>query len=185
MERFFTSDTHFFHELMLTLRKFNTMEEMNEKIVTNWNNDVGKNDLVYHIGDFMLPKSKYMTLVDELLYRLNGKIILIKGSHDKICLSQKNIKRFENIYAKLEIRIDNQCIFLNHECHKVWPKSHYGSWHLFGHSHGGLDEYCKNEGKLLDIGVDSHNYKMWNFSQIKEVMDIRPMNFNDLRRRKR
>ena len=73
---------------------------------------------------------------------------------------------------------------MSHCCHKVWDRSHYDTWHLYGHSHGGLDEYAKNEGKLIDVGVDSHNFEPWTFEEIKAVMDTRPLNFNSLQKRK-
>jgi calcineurin-like phosphoesterase family protein len=38
---------------------------------------------------------------------------------------------------------------------KIWPKSHYGSWHCHGHSHSGMDQYVQKKGKILDIGVDN------------------------------
>ena len=56
-------------------------------------------------------------------------------------------------------------------------------WHLFGHSHGGLDYYSGTEGKLLDVGVDSHDFYPWHIEDIETVMEGRPLNFNDLRRK--
>jgi calcineurin-like phosphoesterase family protein len=52
---------------------------MNEALVANWNNLVGKDDVVYHLGDFGFgPPAKLL----EARKQLNGKIILIKGNHD-------------------------------------------------------------------------------------------------------
>ena len=51
---FFTSATHFFHNRIIDMahRPFSSIEEMNDAIITNWNNKVPKDAIVYHLGDF-------------------------------------------------------------------------------------------------------------------------------------
>ena len=53
-----------------------------------WNSVVGKDDLVLYIGDFYdsVPFSGDGAVADlmELVGRLNGRIVLIKGNHDKL-----------------------------------------------------------------------------------------------------
>lgn len=72
---FFTADTHFGSERTLTLsrRPFKTVEEMDETLINNWNSVVGKDDIVYHLGDF----GNY-----EIVKRLNGKVTLIWGNYE-------------------------------------------------------------------------------------------------------
>ena len=50
---FFISDTHFGHANVLRLcdRPFETIEQMNEAIIGNWNRRVTGSDSVYIIGD--------------------------------------------------------------------------------------------------------------------------------------
>jgi len=79
------SDTHFGHENSLKwtddkgnkLRPFNTLEELNNTIITNWNNIINPEDHVYHLGDVVINK-KYLELVKEL----KGHKRLIAGNHD-------------------------------------------------------------------------------------------------------
>ena len=54
-EVFFTSDTHFDHEAIIWLcnRPFTCVEEMNDKLIENWNATVGPGDTVFHLGDFL------------------------------------------------------------------------------------------------------------------------------------
>jgi len=159
-------------------RPFSDPEEMNEFMVQEWNAVVGKGDTVYHLGDFALASPKNTRLILE---RLKGKKYLCRGSHDKSAI--KCAKYFEDIFTSRLISIGGHHIFLAHHCHKVWASSHYNSWHVFAHSHGGLDEYAAAEGKLLDGGVDSHNFRPWSFEEIRKVMDTRPDNFNFVGRR--
>ena len=78
---YFTSDTHFGHARIIELcaRPFANVDEMNEALIQKWNAVVGPDDVVYHLGDFFMgPKETVL-----LRKRLNGKIVLIKGNHDK------------------------------------------------------------------------------------------------------
>ena len=69
----FTSDLHLGHENVLKHRTmFDTIEEMNETLINNWNKKVHKSDDVYIVGDFSY-RSKIP--VETYLERLKGKNI--------------------------------------------------------------------------------------------------------------
>ena len=79
-KRFFTSDTHFNDErLNLYARDllFKNANEVNKHIIKTWNETVGKNDLVYHLGDISMDREGL-----DILNQLNGEKILIKGNYD-------------------------------------------------------------------------------------------------------
>ncbi len=50
----FTSDTHFGHANIIRFcdRPFKDIQEMNERLIANWNAVVRPGDSVYHMGDF-------------------------------------------------------------------------------------------------------------------------------------
>lgn len=91
---FFTSDTHFNHTNILQYcnRPFKTVDQMNETIITNWNNVVEPDDVVFHIGDFCLGGAEEW---NKILDRLNGRIYLVLGNHDLKNIRQGFIDRFE------------------------------------------------------------------------------------------
>jgi len=60
--------------------KSRRLDEMNNTIIDNHNSKVGKDDIVYHVGDFCFKKGFNATDWES---QLNGKIIHIKGNHDK------------------------------------------------------------------------------------------------------
>ncbi|MBQ1192537.1 MAG: hydrolase, partial [Lachnospiraceae bacterium] len=60
-----------------------------------WNSVVGKNDLIYIVGDFSFKKAKD---TENLLRQLNGDKVLIKGNHD-IFLDDKT---FDKILQEME-----------------------------------------------------------------------------------
>ena len=50
---YFTADTHFGHINVIKLcnRPFATIDEMNEKMIENWNAKVTNGDTIYILGD--------------------------------------------------------------------------------------------------------------------------------------
>lgn len=80
--RWFTSDHHFGHKRICELagRPFDSVEEMNETMIHNWNQRVAVDDTVYVLGDFAMG-----TIAETLLIArvLNGHKILIPGNHDR------------------------------------------------------------------------------------------------------
>ncbi len=110
---FFTSDTHFNHTNIIQFcqRPFKNADEMNEVIITNWNNGVRKDDIIFHLGDFCLGGSAEWS---KILDRLNGKIYLILGNHDLKNIRQGFIERFEYVAMSMRIEIWKNKIHLSH-----------------------------------------------------------------------
>src|SRR5260370_31484271 len=82
MAFFFTSDTHLDHGNVITYckRPFVSVDEMNEQMIYRWNYRVKSGDTVYHLGDFHMGKRERVAPLRE---RLNGRIILVRGNHDR------------------------------------------------------------------------------------------------------
>lgn len=83
---FLISDTHFSHAGVCTfteadgvtkIRPWTDPEEMDEELVKRWNSVVRPQDKVYHLGDVVI-KEKAL----NIMYRLNGDKVLIRGNHD-------------------------------------------------------------------------------------------------------
>ena len=164
MRTLFTSDTHFGHARIIELcnRPFNTVEEMDSVLIRNWNAVVGQHDQVYHLGDFSLGSN----LASYYRNRLNGTIHLIKGNHEKKALKEPHL--WASISNLSEISVDGQSVILCHYAMKVWNHSHYGSWHIFGHSHGNLPD--DPNALSVDVGVDCWDYAPIGVHQLKAKM---------------
>jgi calcineurin-like phosphoesterase family protein len=82
-DMFFVSDTHFGHKAVLQFeskaRPFDTIEQHDEQIITNWNSVVTKRDVVIHLGDVIFSGSANFK---NILGRLNGIKRLVAGNHD-------------------------------------------------------------------------------------------------------
>jgi calcineurin-like phosphoesterase family protein len=162
----FTSDTHFGHSNIITLsaRPFSSIEEMNEGLISRWNECVKTSDVVYHLGDFSFrPASQFRR-------KLNGRICLIRGNHDKDKLLKDAgfewIKDAYNARGDTERSIGAR-FWLSHYPHRAWPQSHKGSFHLHGHSHGNMPRL----GRSMDVGVDVEGrYRPWHIDEVIDVL---------------
>jgi calcineurin-like phosphoesterase family protein len=160
----FTSDEHYGHKKILEYceRPFSSIEEMDKTIIDNHNSLVSKNDITIHAGDFTLWKN-IKGIYDNYINRLNGNHIFLKGSHDYWLKNKPNNQIWEkNIYFNGNKYHFVVCHYAMH----TWPRSHYGSYHLFGHSHGNLEL----SGKRYDIGVDNNNFYPISADLIIEIM---------------
>lgn len=149
----FVSDPHFHHDKVriYSSRPFSSVEEMNEKLIENWNREVKPTDTIYQLGDFSF--GKYQDIRD-LLNRLNGCKHFILGNHDKVLAKNRyELLRdglVDTIQDYLDVKIAGQNFVLFHFGQRVWHRSHYGAIHLYGHSHSTLPPL----GKSVDVGVD-------------------------------
>lgn len=162
MNIWFTSDTHYGHANIIKYcnRPFKNIREMDEGLIELHNECVGPSDVVYHLGDFSFSResSKY-------LKRLNGaEYHLILGNHDKRKLLTD--AGFTSINDVKKIHNGEYTFWLSHYAHLRWPHSHHGAFHLFGHSHGGLEGH----GRSMDIGVDTNEYRPWHIDEVIRLL---------------
>jgi len=181
---FFTADPHFGHKKIIEYleRPFADAEEMNEALIAHWNSIVVDPDsIVFLLGDFVLGDH---SIIPGLLKRLNGHIHLIAGCHDEETITDHghlfaSVSQILTIEFPLEVgeqkQGDNpstQTITMCHYSMRVWPRSHYGSWHIFGHCHGRL----KGWGKSFDVGVDAQGFQPLPLEDIMQIMAECPKN---------
>ena len=130
---FFTSDTHFGHVNICNftnydgspVRPWDSVEEMDEEMVKRWNDTVGPKDKVYHLGDVVINRKSL-----QILDRLNGDKVLIKGNHDIFPLKDY-VKYFRDIRA---YHVMNGCILSHIPVHKG-SIARFGT-NIHGHTHG-------------------------------------------------
>lgn len=165
----YTADPHFFHTNIIKYcnRPYANAHEMNEAIVANWNSKVDPQDTVYCLGDFSFGTVDQTIAIRR---RLNGKICLIRGNHEKPAVEAfiKDKTIFEWIRDVYTVKEGKQSIFLSHYAHRVWNKSHHGVYHLYGHSHGTLPDL--EDSLSFDVGLDCHDYFPLTFEEVREIM---------------
>lgn len=179
MSIWFTSDLHFNNENIIKYnnRPFNSVEEMNEKLIENWNSIVSQEDIVYVLGDFIMGSPKD---VKPILDKLKGKIILIVGNHDtnaKLDIySELNIE----IHEVLKLKIGKIIYILFH--YPIFIRSWEGQtknriYALSGHTHS-ENKFYENIPWNYNVGVDANNYKPVNIEDIKQAFKEKEENLN-------
>jgi len=147
----FISDTHFAHANIIHFsnRPFAGIEAHDETLIENWNRAVAPSDEVYFLGDFVF-KSKDGAV--GIRRQLNGsQIFFIEGNHDS---AARQIRGTFAWYDDVKmVEVNGQKIWLSHYAHRVWPHSHHGAWHLYGHSHHSLPD--DPNSLSFDVGVDA------------------------------
>lgn len=178
----FTADLHLGHKKMYGRPQFKSVTEHDDFIISRWNEVVAEHDHVYIAGDFIWPGVK-----DPFQYieRMNGEKILVPGDHD-----HRDIERWQlgmiggrpfqcarDIYDLRYMEWD-QSIIISHWPQQHWRRSHYGSWHVYGHLH---HADAGPWGKRIQVGIDRFNYYPVSFTDLKEVMSLLPDNPNLLK----
>ena len=114
-------------------RPFETVDEMNEVLISNWNKVVTDADRVYILGDFHWGKASEWPAILE---RLNGAKELIRGNHDlKMPLPPFVKKYFQDVKDYKEIKDGDKNIVLCHYPMPMFKNMYYGWFHLYGHVH--------------------------------------------------
>ncbi len=184
----FTSDTHFGHKNIIKYckRPFSSSEDMDEEMIKRWNERISPKDEVYFLGDFTLTSDEEYIM--NIFSRLNGLVRLMRGNHD-YWLDETRIHpksksgRIAFIQPLVSIKLDHPDlinpkghlpIVLCHYSIRNWEMAHYGSWHLWGHSHGVLEGF----GKSFDIGVDTNNFYPYSLDEIAEKMKLLSPNYD-------
>lgn len=191
---FFTSDHHFYHANVIRYcgRPFADVNEMNEKMILNWNSVVGPEDTVYYLGDFSMA----FRPVEVITPRLNGIKYLVPGNHDFCHSYNKKSRKPENREKWIQKYKDNGWIVLPEQaeldiegvakvqlCHhpykllhpsddkyKNWRPKDDGRWLLCGHVH----EKWKQIDKMINIGVDQWDFKPVSVEEIKKIILAQP-----------
>ena len=141
------------------------VRQMDEKMISVWNETIGDDDLVYCLGDFSFYKAGK---TESILRQLAGRKILVKGNHDH-WLDENTSKYFESVHDYLSITIDKKPIVLFHFPIAEWDRMHHGGYHLYGHVHGDL----QLPGRAIDVGLDnrpSGDLKPWSWEEIDGLL---------------
>jgi len=181
MATWFTADTHFGHRSIIRLcsRPFKDVREMDETMIARWNGVVGDDDVVYHLGDLTLGTKRRAW---HYLRQLHGHIVLVPGSHDRRWTRGLVGVMRDGATGERDVLVAHDLtrralvpgqpdVVLCHYAMRVWPKSHYGAFHLYGHSHGRLP----GVGRSMDVGVDCHDFRPVSLQTVVERLSAVPI----------
>lgn len=188
-----TSDLHISHRNLCRgtshwddksgCRDFDTIEQMNDTIFNNINKVVQPNDVLIHLGDFAFGG------IDNVISarkRINcSNFINILGNHD-LALRESCDKWFtaagkDNELSLLctwvgdyiEFKYEYLFFCLFHYPMLTWNGKNHGSTSLFGHCHSTINRF--ENGRSMEIGLDSNKLCPYNMSDIVKIMNNIPI----------
>ncbi len=154
MSIFFTSDTHFGHANIIKYcaRPFADVQEMDRELVRRWNSVVGPRDTIYHLGDFSFGGNARRA---EILAKLNGHKILVRGNHDPsaakmLAAGFQEVHEGPHKFGEITL------------CHFPWDEfsdarggtDDDGGWLFCGHVH----TLWKKMPRCINVGVDQWDW---------------------------
>ena len=184
----FTSDTHYNHGNICrptskwddksSTRDFKSLEAMNDELVYQINSQIGKDDYLFHLGDFSFGGPEF---VKQFRSRINCKNVhLILGNHD--WRINENDENTQDLFSSV-----NEYLFLTvfqhtgdetvkHRfvlCHypiASWNGMCHGVIHLHGHVH--LPKHLRlHEGMSMDVGVDGNSWSPISMEEVLKIME--------------
>ena len=175
-------------------RDFSSIEDHDNYLIEQINKKVKPTDILWHLGDFGLGFA-WKERLPEIRRKINCKTIrLVLGNHDHIIENAVRTSKLKTVEekdrAKWHQALDIISLFksidylkfgkmgghpfcLCHYAMKIWPWSHQGSYHLYGHSHGSLPD--DPTSLSMDIGMDTElfghtKYFPYSFEEIDHIM---------------
>jgi len=140
------SDQHFFHKNIITFseRPYDSVEQMNEYLIANYNDYVDENDICIWVGDVGF---KGNNIINELLDQCNGYKILIVGNHDFNGKKLRNLNFDETHLIYTVDHPDASMVFTHYPMYNIpWP------WvNIHGHLHAYPNP---DSGHTLHINVN-------------------------------
>lgn len=188
--KYFTADTHLNHNKIfavhpgadpLTYRHlvFDSIEQHDAAIIAAINARVTKQDELFILGDFTFDRLSSGLAKWRSKIKSKG-IWLIRGNHDPSPTACRRAfgLRYRDTH---ETKVCGIPTWLSHYAHLVWPKSHYGSFHLYGHTHEQKEDVfdaLMPERRSMDVGVDNAytlfgEYRPFSESEVYEILKER------------
>lgn len=197
---FFTSDSHYGHTNICRgitkwrtidgeipvdqTRPFDTLEQMDDRIVNGINSSVGEDDILFHLGDWSFGGFEN---ISEFRKRINcTNIHLILGNHDHHIYRNRGGARYlfnsVNELVTLEVEMyrpnngDKKIIHKFELCHypiTSWKNMNEGVIHLHGHVHLGpnLRMSNNNKGRYMDVGMDGNGMNPISIEEVVKLLN--------------
>lgn len=182
---YYIADLHFGHSNIIKFdnRPYNSVKEMDDALISNWNSVVSDEDTVMILGDFCWGNEEDWI---SILGRLNGKKQLICGNHDIRNMSKELRSKFQDVKDYKEIKDSGKRVLLSHypiPCYR----GDYNSdiVHLFGHVHTTLEndfiEYLREYINLNDNrGNSKHKCQFYNVGCMMPWMSYTPRTLEEI-----
>ena len=173
MKRFYISDMHLFHKTIISDcdRPYKSLKEMHNDFIIKWNRKVGKNDMVYVVGDVATTSNEEELLeVVNIFKILNGKKILIIGNHDRDSIRNFKFRKcFIDIKEYARIYDGGKKIVIFHCPMEYWEGDKKGVIHIHGHVH---NEPITKKDNRYNVSADVIDFEPKTLDEIMSCTKI-------------
>ena len=167
------SDTHFSQESIIhfkqpngqPMRPFANAKEMDEALITYWNETVRPTDSVYHLGDVSMKRHAI-----PLIGRCNGHKRLLTGNHDIYDTKKDYLPWFEKIYGT---RLLDDLLLSHFPIHSGSIKKRWTNVH--GHLHNNAPMFGHRgylTAKHLNISCEWTNFRPIALEEVKKLVQV-------------
>lgn len=152
---FVCADLHFSHKNIIAYenRPFANTDEMDDKLIKNWNGVVSPEDKVFILGDVAFT-SKSKTA--ELVQQLNGHKVLIMGNHDRC----RSVKFWHDcgfdVVSPYPVLYGGRYLLMHEPPEDLTLPSPY--YILYGHVHGN-PSFPSQTNKSACVSIERLNYR--------------------------
>lgn len=186
--KYYISDLHLFHEnaIRFDQRPFESVQQMHDTILKNWNNRVMNGDYVYILGDVSM-RGKNEDLI-AFVARLKGRKVLIRGNHDDV-----SDYRYQQLFAEIcdykeihdSIGKEKYGLVLSHYPIFSWKNMGRGKILLYGHTHVSAEDQfyqqCLKQMKENDCRhVYDKDLRAFNVGCMLPYMDYTPRTLEEI-----
>lgn len=141
------------------------VRRMNDDLVSNWNSVVSKDATVWFLGDFCLGKDQ-RTAIPGFVSRLNGRISIVLGNHDRHSMKFYYDAGFKAVYDRPVVW--NSCFILSH-APVQWVRDGSVWGNLHGHVHN-MEMFRHVTANTYNCCVEVNGYRPVSFAEIKRKM---------------
>lgn len=167
---FVWSDLHFGHRNIISFsdRPFESVEEMNEHLIANYNDYVSPDDVCIWVGDVSFYSSMK---TNELLDRCNGYKILVVGNHD---MDHGKVKKmnFDEVHLLYLMDFPEVSLVFTHFPMYNLPRP----WiNVHGHLH---INFRLESDQHINVCCEYHNYRPLELETIRKWAATRAESFD-------
>lgn len=175
----YIADPHFGHENILWLdnRPYETVQDMTQAMIRNWQKAVDPGDTVYIIGD-MFWKTISGKERSDIMAQLPGDKYLIQGNHD-----HEFINGFTGASEARTVRDGNTDVYLSHCPSIAFPGFYNGAVHLYGRVHNGFEAGISERVRSVLESLYEKPCRMYNAGVMTPWMDYTPRTLEEIETR--
>lgn len=172
MSEFFTADWHLFHHNIIKYcnRPIKSDPQMQQHMVYKHNKLVGKEDLVWNLGDVTLLSSEYVGRIRKSVNKFNGEKHLILGNHDEWKAQRYEDAGFSTVHTVMWFERDGFTFYLVHDPAKYTViQNNPKAIMLCGHIHQ-LFQHLLPDKRIINVGVDAWDFEPVSYSTIVSLL---------------